>query len=164
MRHTASGINIDLTFGRLSFEQAAIEHCEIHDIGGLRVRLPRMRTCSSWSLRGQRVAIVSQLTIDRLLVRFTADDRTETVAVSELAPWVATALENESTGGVAPFELYSDAAWSRALEEYALVNLPSAAFTQNILARRRFRRTSPSLRFGGYRHWNGSGARRASEA
>jgi hypothetical protein len=42
VRHTASGINIDLTFGRLSFEQAAIEHCEIHDIGGLRVRLPRM--------------------------------------------------------------------------------------------------------------------------
>jgi hypothetical protein len=42
MRHTASGINIDLTFGRLSFEQTAIDHCEIHDIGGLRVRLPRV--------------------------------------------------------------------------------------------------------------------------
>jgi hypothetical protein len=42
MRHAASGINIDLTFGRLSFEQAAIDHSEIHDIGGLRVRLPRV--------------------------------------------------------------------------------------------------------------------------
>jgi hypothetical protein len=42
MRHAASGINIDLTFGRLSFEQAAIEQSELHDIGGLRVRLPRV--------------------------------------------------------------------------------------------------------------------------
>jgi hypothetical protein len=33
-------IGIDLTFGRLSFEQTAIENSEIHDIGGLRVRLP----------------------------------------------------------------------------------------------------------------------------
>ena len=38
MRHVASGINIDLTFGRLSFEQTAIDHSEIHDIDGLRVR------------------------------------------------------------------------------------------------------------------------------
>jgi predicted nucleotidyltransferase len=42
MRHAASGINIDLTFGRLSFEQTAIDRSEIHDIGGLRVRLPRV--------------------------------------------------------------------------------------------------------------------------
>ena len=42
MRHAASGINIDLTFGRLSFELTAIDHSEIHDIGGLRVRLPRV--------------------------------------------------------------------------------------------------------------------------
>jgi hypothetical protein len=42
MRHAASGINIDLTFGRLPFEQAAIDHSENHDIGGLRVRLPRV--------------------------------------------------------------------------------------------------------------------------
>ncbi len=42
MRHMESGIDIDLTFGRLAFEQAAIERCEIHDIGGLRVRLPRV--------------------------------------------------------------------------------------------------------------------------
>ena len=42
MRHAASGINIDLTFGGLSFEQTAIDHSEIHDIGGLHVRLPRV--------------------------------------------------------------------------------------------------------------------------
>jgi hypothetical protein len=28
---------------------------------------------STWSVRGERVAIVSQLTADRLLIRFTAD-------------------------------------------------------------------------------------------
>ena len=42
MKHTESGIDIDLTFGRLSFELTAIEHSEIHDIGGLRGRLPRV--------------------------------------------------------------------------------------------------------------------------
>jgi hypothetical protein len=42
MRHAESGIDIDVTFGRLSFEQAAIDNSEIHDIGGLRVRLPRV--------------------------------------------------------------------------------------------------------------------------
>jgi len=42
MRHAESGIDIDLTFGRLAFEQAAIDNSEIHNIGGLRVRLPRV--------------------------------------------------------------------------------------------------------------------------
>ena len=42
MRHTESGIDIDLTFGRLSFEQTAIDNSEIHDIGDLRMRLPRV--------------------------------------------------------------------------------------------------------------------------
>ena len=42
MKHSESGIDIDITFGRLSFEQTAIENSEIHDIGGLRVRLPRV--------------------------------------------------------------------------------------------------------------------------
>lgn len=42
MRHAESGIDIDVTFGRLSFEQAAIDNSEVHDIGGLRVRLPRV--------------------------------------------------------------------------------------------------------------------------
>jgi hypothetical protein len=42
MRHVASGINIDLTFGRLSFEQTAIDHSELHHIDGLHLRLPRV--------------------------------------------------------------------------------------------------------------------------
>jgi hypothetical protein len=42
MRHVRSGIDIDVTFGGLSFEQAAIDNSKIHDIGGLRVRLPRV--------------------------------------------------------------------------------------------------------------------------
>lgn len=42
LRHAASGINIDLTFGRLSFEQTAVHRSEFHDVGGLRVRLPRV--------------------------------------------------------------------------------------------------------------------------
>ena len=42
LRHAESGIDIDLTFGRLPFEQAAIDNSEIHNIGGLRVRLPRV--------------------------------------------------------------------------------------------------------------------------
>jgi hypothetical protein len=42
MRHVESGIDIDLTFGGLLFERAAIDNSKIHDIGGLRVRLPRV--------------------------------------------------------------------------------------------------------------------------
>ena len=42
MRHAESGIDIDVTFARLSFEHTAIDNSEIHDIGGLRVRLPRV--------------------------------------------------------------------------------------------------------------------------
>jgi hypothetical protein len=42
MRHAESGIDIDVTFGRLSFEQTAVDNSEVHDIGGLRVRLPRV--------------------------------------------------------------------------------------------------------------------------
>jgi hypothetical protein len=42
MRHVESGIDIDVTFGGLLFEQAAIDNSKIHDIGGLRVRLPRV--------------------------------------------------------------------------------------------------------------------------
>ena len=36
MRHVESGIDIDVTFGESSFEQAAIDNSKIHDIGGLR--------------------------------------------------------------------------------------------------------------------------------
>jgi len=42
MRHVESGIDIDVTFGGLLFERAAIDNSNVHDIGGLRVRLPRV--------------------------------------------------------------------------------------------------------------------------
>jgi len=42
MRHVESGIDIDVTFGGLLFEYAAIDNSKTHDIGGLRVRLPRV--------------------------------------------------------------------------------------------------------------------------
>ena len=42
MRHVESAIDIDVIFGGLLFEQAAIDNSKIHDIGGLRVRLPRV--------------------------------------------------------------------------------------------------------------------------
>jgi hypothetical protein len=42
MRHIPSGIDIDVTFGGLLFERAAVENSKIHDIAGLRVRLPRV--------------------------------------------------------------------------------------------------------------------------
>src|ERR1700680_3972798 len=34
MRHTTSGIDVDLTFGELPFERAAVANCENHDVGG----------------------------------------------------------------------------------------------------------------------------------
>jgi hypothetical protein len=42
LRHAESEIDIDVIFGGLSFEQAAIDNSKVHDIGGLRVRLPRI--------------------------------------------------------------------------------------------------------------------------
>jgi predicted nucleotidyltransferase len=42
MRHIASGIDLDITFGGLSFEETAVANCEVHTIGGLSVRLPRV--------------------------------------------------------------------------------------------------------------------------
>ena len=42
MRHVESGIDIDVTFGGLLFERAAIDNSKVHEIGGLRVRLPRV--------------------------------------------------------------------------------------------------------------------------
>ena len=43
MRHTTSGIDVDLTFGELPFERTAVANCQSHDIGGVRVRLPRVQ-------------------------------------------------------------------------------------------------------------------------
>jgi hypothetical protein len=42
LRHTGSGIDVDITFGGLPFERAAVENSATHDIGGLQVRLPRV--------------------------------------------------------------------------------------------------------------------------
>ena len=42
MRHVDSAIDIDLVFGSLSFEQVAIANSHVHEIGGLRVQLPRV--------------------------------------------------------------------------------------------------------------------------
>lgn len=42
MRHVDSGIDIDITFGALSFERTAVDRSEMHAIGGLSVRLPRV--------------------------------------------------------------------------------------------------------------------------
>lgn len=42
MRHVASGIDLDVTFGGLPFEQSAVENSTSHDISGVRIRLPRV--------------------------------------------------------------------------------------------------------------------------
>jgi hypothetical protein len=42
MRHRASGVDLDITFGGLQFEQTAIELSVMHSVGGVRVRLPRV--------------------------------------------------------------------------------------------------------------------------
>jgi hypothetical protein len=42
MRHTASGIEVDITFGGLAFEKSAIANCGVHAVGGLSIRLPRV--------------------------------------------------------------------------------------------------------------------------
>jgi len=42
MKHSASGINIDVTFGGLPFEQNAINRSKLYDMGGIRVRLPQV--------------------------------------------------------------------------------------------------------------------------
>ncbi len=42
LRHTASGIDLDITFGGLPFEQAAVEKSVLRDVGDLRIRLPRV--------------------------------------------------------------------------------------------------------------------------
>lgn len=42
LRHVRSGIDVDITFGGLSFEEEIVAKSELHDIGALRVRLPRV--------------------------------------------------------------------------------------------------------------------------
>jgi hypothetical protein len=40
VRHDASGIDIDIAFGALPFEEAAVAHAVWHDVGGVRIPLP----------------------------------------------------------------------------------------------------------------------------
>jgi hypothetical protein len=42
MRHIRSGIDLDITFGGLPFEESAVEKSEVHDVGGISVHLPRV--------------------------------------------------------------------------------------------------------------------------
>jgi predicted nucleotidyltransferase len=42
LRHERSGIDIDVILGRLPFEDEAIARSKLHDIGGVRVRLPQV--------------------------------------------------------------------------------------------------------------------------
>ena len=42
MRHTASGIDLDISFGGLPFEQAAVSSASSMEIGGISIRLPRI--------------------------------------------------------------------------------------------------------------------------
>jgi len=40
VRHEASGIDIDIAFGALPFEEEAVAHTVWHDVGGVRIPLP----------------------------------------------------------------------------------------------------------------------------
>jgi len=42
LKHSASAIDIDVIFGGLSFENRAVAHAQVHDVGGVPVRLPRV--------------------------------------------------------------------------------------------------------------------------
>ena len=42
MRHLASEIDLDVAFGGLPFEHAAVEKSTLHDVGGVFIRLPRV--------------------------------------------------------------------------------------------------------------------------
>ncbi len=42
LRHAESGVDIDIILGRLAYEEEAIARSELHDIGGLRVKLPQV--------------------------------------------------------------------------------------------------------------------------
>jgi hypothetical protein len=42
MRHAQSAIDLDITFGGLPFEASAVENSQLHDVGGIHVKLPRV--------------------------------------------------------------------------------------------------------------------------
>ena len=42
MRHTQSAINLDIIFAGLPFEKLAVESSQLHNVGGIHVKLPRV--------------------------------------------------------------------------------------------------------------------------
>jgi Nucleotidyl transferase of unknown function (DUF2204) len=42
MRHAASGVDLDITFGSLLFEELAVQNSQHYDIRGIHVQLPRV--------------------------------------------------------------------------------------------------------------------------
>ncbi len=42
MRHAQSAIDLDITFAGLPFEESAVENSQLHDVGGMYVKLPRV--------------------------------------------------------------------------------------------------------------------------
>lgn len=68
MRHVESGIDIDITFGALVFERAAIDNSEMHDICGLRVRFPRVEDLLIMKAvaRGRKTCKISKACLPRI--------------------------------------------------------------------------------------------------
>jgi putative transposase len=93
---------------------------------------------TSWRLGDNRVTIVTQLTVDRLLIRHAADDRTETVHVASLTPWNPSAAEGAHSDGRSPaLESYSDSVWARAVDEHRIIREFVEAGDVNRIARAR---------------------------
>jgi hypothetical protein len=42
LRHAESGIDLDVTFAGLPFEESAVSNSQFHDVGGIQVKLPRV--------------------------------------------------------------------------------------------------------------------------
>ena len=42
LRHRQSAIDIDIILGGLPFEQSAVDHGQVYEVGGIRLRLPRV--------------------------------------------------------------------------------------------------------------------------
>jgi putative transposase len=95
-------------------------------------RIVNYQPGTAWRLADRRVTIVAQLTADRLLVRYSADDKTETVAVAALSPWIA---GSDPIPRTLPLQEHSDPTWLRALEEHRLISALVEAGTVGRVAR-----------------------------
>jgi hypothetical protein len=54
LRHVESGIDIDVILGRLPFEEEALGRSELHDLGGVHVRLPQVEDLLIMKVIAQR--------------------------------------------------------------------------------------------------------------